>query len=360
MDPSSQQTIEGGRDLASLLLSHNYFSAPQRRSLSGISSLARGDTSRAVPNTLVSQAQLLDQTLQLPRAQGYGLLAPAQQNFGNVSTDIAAILPRNNQPIASFLHPSSLQILQQQQWVQSLIQANRRNVISHHMDQIQNQGMFALSLNQSASPVSFVPSSSTAGSASLPNATSIQATSATTTLTSDFLNSYSHDVRESRLSHVPMLLAQPGDELKLSPHQVFLRHQIEAFRAGEDEAATHTRGRNKPITKGQVGIRCRHCAHLHISRRQKGSTYYPASLQGIYQAAQNMSTTHMQCGLCSEMPDAIKKEFARLLATKNSTSGAGRPYWAESAKKLGLVDTEEGIRFLQDIEPEQRSHSSQR
>lgn len=61
-----------------------------------------------------------------------------------------------------------------------------------------------------------------------------------------------------------------------------------------------------------------------------------------------MSTTHMQCGLCNEMPDAIKNEFARLLATKVSSSGAGRPYWAESAKRLGLVDTEEGIRFVRD------------
>ena len=56
----------------------------------------------------------------------------------------------------------------------------------------------------------------------------------------------------------------------------------------------------------------------------------------------------MQCGLCNEMPDEVKNEFARLLATKVSSSGAGRPYWAEAAKRLGLVDTEEGIRFVYD------------
>jgi hypothetical protein len=49
------------------------------------------------------------------------------------------------------------------------------------------------------------------------------------------------------------------------------------------------------------------------------------------------------------MPEQIKREFARLMATKVASSGAGRPYWAESAKRLGLVDTEDGIRFFRDL-----------
>jgi len=148
---------------------------------------------------------------------------------------------------------------------------------------------------------------------------------------------------------LPVILARPEDGFKLSSHQVFLRHQIEVFQATEDDVSTHTRGRNKPISFGQVGIRCRHCAHLPVSRRQKGSTYFPASLLGLYQAAQNMCTTHMQCGLCTEMPIAIKQQFSQLLNNKSSSSGAGRPYWAKTAAKLGLVDTEEGIRFNRDL-----------
>ena len=73
-----------------------------------------------------------------------------------------------------------------------------------------------------------------------------------------------------------------------------------------------------------------------------------------------MCTTHMQCGLCSEMPDEIKNEFARLLATKVASSGAGRPYWAESAKRLGLVDTEEGIRFEDDVPPEKKASTDEK
>lgn len=148
---------------------------------------------------------------------------------------------------------------------------------------------------------------------------------------------------------LPVILAQSEDTLKLSSHQVLLRHQIEVFQASEEDVTTHTRGRNKPVVIRQVGIRCRHCAHLPVQRRQKGSTYFPATMLGLYQAAQNMSSTHMQCGLCTEMPAAIKMQFVRLMSTKVASSGAGRPYWADSAKKLGLVDTEEGIYFVRDI-----------
>jgi hypothetical protein len=151
---------------------------------------------------------------------------------------------------------------------------------------------------------------------------------------------------------LPVNLARPVDALKLSDHQFFLRQQIEVFQASPDDVSTHIRGRNKPIGLGQVGIRCRHCAHLPIYKRQKGSTYFPANKLGIYQAAQNMCTTHIQCGLCLEMPESIKLEFVRLLVEKgqNCHTGAGRPYWAKSATELGLVDTEDmGVRFIRDL-----------
>jgi hypothetical protein len=154
---------------------------------------------------------------------------------------------------------------------------------------------------------------------------------------------------------LPAVLAIPDDRLKLTRHQFLLRHQIEAFEATDDDVTTHTRGRNKPITLGQVGIRCRHCAHLPVAKRQKGSVYFPATLLGLYQASQNMSATHMQCGLCNEMPFTIKHTFAMLMSTKSSCSGTGKHYWAQTAKTIGLVDTEEGIRFERkdrtDVEP---------
>ena len=154
-------------------------------------------------------------------------------------------------------------------------------------------------------------------------------------------------------SRLPCVLAVPEDNQKLSNHQVFLRNQIEAFQATEDDLTTHTRGRNKPIKLGQVGIRCLHCARLPVARRQKGSTYFPASLHGLYQAAQNMNTTHMQRGLCTEMPPEYKQMFAEAVNNKVSSSVAGRPYWAKTARQLGLIDTDDGIRFIRDLTPAQ-------
>jgi hypothetical protein len=148
---------------------------------------------------------------------------------------------------------------------------------------------------------------------------------------------------------LPVIFAQSTDSLVLTGHQALLREQIELFSATHDFVSSPARGRNKRIELGQVGIRCRHCAHVPAARRPKGSAYFPATLLGLYQAAQNMSSNHIQCGLCPEMPQSLKDKFTELFPTKAQSSGAGRSYWANSAKQLGMVDTERGIRFVRDL-----------
>jgi hypothetical protein len=147
---------------------------------------------------------------------------------------------------------------------------------------------------------------------------------------------------------LPAIFADPvQDEAALSGHQAFLRLQIEVFEATIEDVSAHVRGRNKRVELNQVGIRCRHCAHVWPSHRQKGSVYFPASILGLYQAAQNMSSTHLQCGACKHMPETLKTKFAELIPTKNVSSKGGRVYWAHSAKEMGLVDTvEHGICFI--------------
>lgn len=147
-----------------------------------------------------------------------------------------------------------------------------------------------------------------------------------------------------------LLLSIPEDEVKLNEQQVFLRRQIEVFRATEDDIMSHTRGRNKPISLGQAGLRCRHCGHLPVSKRRKGSTYFPSSLVGIYQAAQNLGVEHLFTLVCPELPPDIRAMASDCASKKFSASNAGKPYWAESGKKLGLVDTEYGMRFAEDID----------
>ena len=147
---------------------------------------------------------------------------------------------------------------------------------------------------------------------------------------------------------LPAVLALPEDDTKLSSYQILLRNQVEAFAASTDELVTHARGRNKPISLRQVGIRCRHCKHVALSRRKKGSVYFPFSLLGLYQAAQNMGSAHFHGESCNEMAAELKEIFLESIACK-STVGSGKQYWAKSAGKLGLVDTDHGIRFIRDL-----------
>jgi hypothetical protein len=150
---------------------------------------------------------------------------------------------------------------------------------------------------------------------------------------------------------LPVLLCRPTDSTRLSHPQLLLRQQIEAFQATESDLSTHVRGRNKSIKLGQVGIRCRHCAHVPALNRHKGSTYFPTSVWGLYQASQNMCMIHLQGGQCPEMPLAVKVQFLQLTDTKRAapSSGAGRTYWAEMAQQLGLVDTTDGIFFVRSL-----------
>ena len=64
------------------------------------------------------------------------------------------------------------------------------------------------------------------------------------------------------------------DEETLTAYQCLLRKQLELFEAGPDDVRGNAQGRNTPIRLGQVGIRCRHCAHLPKAARSRGSVYY--------------------------------------------------------------------------------------
>jgi hypothetical protein len=143
-------------------------------------------------------------------------------------------------------------------------------------------------------------------------------------------------------------LGVPEDEYALSPYQILLRQQIELFPAAMTDIATHARGRNKPISLYQVGIRCRHCKTYPHNKRSKGSGYFPFSLIGIYQAAQNMGLSHFRDGQCSSTPEHIRRQFA-FCSNYKSSNVSGKKYWATAAEKKGLVDTDHGMRFIQDI-----------
>jgi hypothetical protein len=104
-------------------------------------------------------------------------------------------------------------------------------------------------------------------------------------------------------------------------------------------------GRNKPIALSQIGIRCMHCKHENPAERGQQATSYPSLISGIYNSVQQMLRLHLDC--CQSMPPEVR---ARIEALKVSSSSRGgrKQYWVDAAKRLGMVDTRNGIHFGRD------------
>jgi hypothetical protein len=134
---------------------------------------------------------------------------------------------------------------------------------------------------------------------------------------------------------LPAMLSRSTDEIVLTTFQVFLCRHIQVFAATREDVSSRVRGRHKQVLLHQAGIRCRHCAHISASQRTKGAVYFPSSTMGIYQAAQNMCTTHLQCGSCLKMPESDKILFAQSIGTKTagSSSAGALSKWAWWTRK---------------------------
>jgi len=138
-------------------------------------------------------------------------------------------------------------------------------------------------------------------------------------------------------------LTQPSDKLFLSAYQNFIRDHLELFIADQRDCLTNQQGRRKRVQYGQVGIRCRHCAHLQ--KRARASCYYPQKIIGVYQAAQNIATTHLAVS-CPCVPQSVRDDLNKLHQRKDTAAG-GKVYWANGCARMGLRDDEnnECIRF---------------
>lgn len=153
-----------------------------------------------------------------------------------------------------------------------------------------------------------------------------------------------------------VLLWTPEDEEMLSPQQCWLRKQIETFPASARDL--RTRGRNRLLDLGQVGIQCIHCKNLQEGRGQ-GSSYFPATIASMYQSAQNMLAYHFKEDTCPLIPRQLLQQMRDTgefqvkcprdaPGAGKSRIGGGKGYWERSALLLGLVDTTVGIRYSDD------------
>jgi hypothetical protein len=137
----------------------------------------------------------------------------------------------------------------------------------------------------------------------------------------------------------------------LSDYQILVRQQLELFEADERDVECNTQGRKRPVTIHQVGLRCRHCALTPYRHRGRGAVYYPAKLEGVYQAAQNMAGSHLcKPGVCPHLPPLQQQQLKELRSRRDNASG-GKQYWADGCRALGLAETpNHGLRFTANTE----------
>jgi hypothetical protein len=152
-------------------------------------------------------------------------------------------------------------------------------------------------------------------------------------------------VLEATSNGKEILLYRDIDDFYLTEYQCLLRQQIELFEATIHDVQASAQGRNSPIQVGQVGIRCRHCSSLHIKCRSRGAVYFPRSIDGIYQVAQNLTKIHL-CQGCASVPDSLRKRLTELSKVNKRASG-GKRYWNERVRELGIYEDGKGIRFKQ-------------
>ena len=142
-----------------------------------------------------------------------------------------------------------------------------------------------------------------------------------------------------------MCLSVPASDSDwLSDLNCFVRANcVEAFSATGDQVnKTSKRGR---ITLHQVGIRCRFCSHRPVDERAVAAISFPTSVAGIYESVKRWQRVHFEA--CEDIPNDVRGNISRL-ATANVWIPTTRQYWADSARAIGMVDTEDGIRFAVD------------
>eukprot|EP00549_Striatella_unipunctata_P026104 CAMPEP_0118716826 /NCGR_PEP_ID=MMETSP0800-20121206/27742_1 /TAXON_ID=210618 ORGANISM="Striatella unipunctata, Strain CCMP2910" /NCGR_SAMPLE_ID=MMETSP0800 /ASSEMBLY_ACC=CAM_ASM_000638 /LENGTH=163 /DNA_ID=CAMNT_0006623341 /DNA_START=299 /DNA_END=790 /DNA_ORIENTATION=- len=124
-----------------------------------------------------------------------------------------------------------------------------------------------------------------------------------------------------------------------------------------DDIAAPAPGRKVRVMVGQVGVRCTHCARLTPKERVKRAICYPPTVSGIYHSISNMKFDHF--GSCKGLSQESRAEFVKLKqqtchrrGTPAVLPGGAMPnstaqYYHDSAIRLGLMDTNQGIRLRQ-------------
>ena len=151
---------------------------------------------------------------------------------------------------------------------------------------------------------------------------------------------YSGGLTEPPSPSSRVLLSTPEDKQWLSDYDCFVRKQIEVFCASSEDIG-RSKQRKSVVKEGQVGIRCIHCALAKEMPIDGGGVSYPASISGIYDAVREFTRLHLES--CTNLPRDTRSRLGKAKGA-SSLSSVLRNYYKVSAKSIGLVDTEVGIR----------------
>ena len=152
-------------------------------------------------------------------------------------------------------------------------------------------------------------------------------------------------------------LALPEDEEWLTPLHCFVRkYCVEVFVATKEDVAAPCMGKRTPVSVNQVGIRCPHCSpermgknnsdDIDVARARENGVVYPSLIGRIYNSSINLLQRHLRN--CAYVPPEVLARYEELKSS-NARSGASKKYWSDSAARLGLVDTPNGIRLDKEV-----------
>jgi len=137
-------------------------------------------------------------------------------------------------------------------------------------------------------------------------------------------------------------LSMKEDTSWLIPLHCFVRKYLHIFQATEKDLKRHNNGKAKPVQIGQIGICCNYCLNCLPREEMKAGVYFPSTMHNIYSASLNLLTRHMP--ICETFPIELKHAYESLKYDEGR-SASSKKYWYDSARKLGLIDTDFGIRY---------------
>lgn len=144
-----------------------------------------------------------------------------------------------------------------------------------------------------------------------------------------------------------ILLAIEEDKEWLSDMDCFVRSNLELFCASKYDIEFAESDQKYPITEGQIGVRCIHCA-MSAEGARGTAVSFPPFVNGIYECVREFHRVHLPS--CPCLPDKCKEKLASLKGS-SSLSSVLRRYYVEAAEALGIYDTDEGMRSGGEVKP---------